>query len=119
MRQYSASGAVAAAVVAVSLLTTAHADDRTRKCTPVDVGVFENRLHVQCEPLNGQAYTTQIRYYAMKMSDSEQFDATLQLLLMAKAHDRPLRLSFDDADYASVPGCQGGDCRRLRWVSMR
>ena len=97
----------------------AQADTRSRACKPVEVAVFGNRLHVRCEPINGQAYTSELRYYAMKLDNSVQVQATLDLLLMAKANNRSLTIRFDENDYQSVPGCQGGDCRRLVWAAMR
>lgn len=112
---------LAALTLATGLATSLPADasNRTRVCKPATVGVFSNRIHVRCEAIGGQAYTEDIRYYAMKLDDSPQVQATLQLLLMAKAHNRQLSISFDESDYKSVPGCQGSNCRRLRWASMR
>lgn len=107
------------AMTVLSSLSTAQADTRTRVCQPVEVAVFQNRLHVRCAPISEQAYTSDIRYYAMKLDNSVQVQATLDLLLMAKANNRALAIRFDEGDYQSVPGCQGGDCRRLVWAAMR
>ena len=111
--------AIATSVFSIVSALPADASNRTRVCKPENVGVFNNRIHVKCAPISGQAYTSDIRYYAMKLTDTPQVTATLQLLLFAKAHNRQLSISFDESDYQSVPGCQGGDCRRLRWVTMK
>ncbi|MEL7108246.1 MAG: hypothetical protein AAGJ68_00745 [Pseudomonadota bacterium] len=110
---------VLALTVSIATSLPADASNRTRVCKPATVGVFSNRIHVRCESINGQGYTEDIKYYAMKLDDSPQVQATLQLLLMAKANNRELSINFDESDYNSIPGCQGSNCRRLRWASMR
>ena len=92
---------------------------QSRDCKPVEVAVMQNRLHVRCAPISGRAYTLDILYYAMAFGgESTQSALTLDLLLAAKAAGRDLRVWFDMSDYASVPGCQGSNCRRLHAVAM-
>jgi hypothetical protein len=92
---------------------------QARDCKPEEVAVLENRLHVKCAAIAGQAYTRDIPYYAMALGrDSRQVAFTLDLLLAAKAAGRSLRIWFDMSDYASVPGCRGSDCRRLHGAAM-
>lgn len=100
---------------------TAHAAQiEYRTCKPVEVAVFKTRFHVRCEPIDGKAYTGDIKYYAAPI-DARQphLRYMLETLIAAKAHGRTLRIRFDFDDYDSVSGCKGSDCRRLVSVAMR
>lgn len=93
---------------------------KVRNCKPVEVAVFSNRIHVKCAVIQGQAYTGDIPYYAMKNSTTDlRVLQTLQLLISAKERGKTLRIWADMADYKSVPGCKGSDCRRLSAVALR
>ncbi|MEH6605379.1 MAG: hypothetical protein V7711_07350 [Pseudomonadales bacterium] len=111
------------AICAVSLLiicSTSAQAAQSRSCTPIEVGVFSNRIHVKCAAIKGKAYTKDIPYYAMALKNgSLQVQLTLELLVTAKAHKRNLTIWVDMADYKSVPGCLGSDCRRLIAVAIK
>jgi len=86
----------------------------SRTCRVDQVGVFGNRIHVKCAPIAGTAYTSAIPYYAMAINtDARVIDSVIALAIAAKQTNKPLVVQFDMADYASVPGCQGNNCRKL------
>ena len=115
--------AMAASLTAITYMasgTAAAEDIVSRACSPTEVAVFSNRIHVRCAPIEGQGWTKDIPFYAMPLSpNSKQLEYTLHLLAAAKAADKSLRVWVDRDDYQSVPGCRGGDCRRLVAAAMR
>ena len=93
---------------------------KARDCKPIRIAVFRNRIHVRCAVIKSQAYTADIPYYAMSMEQAgPRLDAIIALLISAQERGRTLRIWADMADYKSVPGCNGSDCRRLTGVSLR
>jgi hypothetical protein len=93
---------------------------KSRNCKPTRIAIFNNRIHVKCAVIKSQAYTADIPYYAMSIKAAgSRLDAIIQLLVSAHERGRTLRIWADMADYKSVPGCNGSDCRRLTGVSLR
>ena len=105
------------------MVTTAAADAaqiKSRNCKVTEVAVFSNRIHVKCAKIDSQPWTGDIPYYAMKMKEgSTRQLMVMDLLVAARTSGRSLRVWVDMADYQSVPGCKGSDCRRLHAVALR
>ena len=92
----------------------AEAATMSRLCKVDQVGVMNNRIHIKCAPLADKAYTKDIPYYAMNLTeDARKVDNIIALAIAAKQINKPLVVWFDWDDYRSVPGCQGNDCRKL------
>lgn len=99
--------------------TSANAARQTRMCAVDQVGVMENRIHIKCTPIEGQAQTQAIYYFAMNLSeDARKVDNIIALAIAAKQLRKPLVLAFEHDDYKSVPGCQGSNCRKLLAVAL-
>ena len=93
---------------------------KSRDCKPTRIAIFKNRIHVKCAVIKSQAYTADIPYYAMSIEAAgPRLTAIIQLLVSAQERGRTLRIWPDMADYKSVPGCNGSNCRRLTGVSLR
>lgn len=106
--------AAAFCVAAFFGTTSAEAARQPRSCDVDQVGVMENRIHIKCVPIEGQANTQAIYYFAMSLSeDSRKVDNVIALAIAAKQTRKPLVIAYDTADYKSVPGCDGSNCRRL------
>jgi hypothetical protein len=91
----------------------------SRTCNVDQIGVFTNRIHIKCVPIQGTAYTNEIEYYAMAItSDARVIDNVIALAIGAKQTNKPLVIQFDMDDYKSVPGCQGHDCRKLTGAAL-
>jgi hypothetical protein len=98
--------------------TPVHAASKARLCKVDHVAVIEKRLHVKCVP-EQEAYTREITYYAMLLTEPVvKTEAVIMMAMESKKLNKPVRIWFDDADYASVPGCQGSDCRRLLGLAL-
>lgn len=89
----------------------------SRSCNVDQVGVYANRIHLKCIPDPQRAYTGDIRYYAMAITGDARVlgvvENVVALAIAAKQTNKPMVIQFDMADYRSVPGCQGNDCRKL------
>lgn len=93
---------------------------KSRDCKPVAIAIFKNRIHLKCAVIKSKAYTADIPYYAMSVKEAGgRLDALIQLMVSAQERGRTLRIWADMADYKSVPGCNGSNCRRLTGVSLR
>lgn len=113
-RNLKAIAVAAVAFTAAGWTNNASAATVSRMCSVDQVGVFGNRVHVKCAPENDKAYTRDIRYYAMAISqDAKVVDNIVRVAIGAKQTNKPLVIWFDMDDYRSVPGCQGSDCRKL------
>lgn len=95
------------------------AQSDSRQCYVDQVAVFSNRIHLKCNPDKQKAYTSDILYYAMAISeDAKLIDNVIALAIGAKQTNKPLVIWFAPNDYRSVPGCQGNNCRRLSAVAL-
>jgi hypothetical protein len=82
-------------------------------CTPFDVGVWIQRVHVRCTTtvnIGGNV----ISWWAYPTSDSAGASRFLSLFETAKATGTTLTLYYDAADLSgSTFGCGSTDCRRI------
>jgi len=79
-------------------------------CTPGNVMVFYNRVHVKCvETVGG------IQYFAAPTTDAAHVSRVLTILSTALAAGRQLSIIYDPADTSgSAFGCAAGDCRIIQ-----
>lgn len=97
----------------------AEAATQQRDCLVDSIAVIEQRMHIKCVPIPANAYTGEITYYAMPVSEgSPKVDSVVMLAIESKRRNKAMKILFDMADYASVPGCLGHNCRRLRGAVM-
>lgn len=91
----------------------------TRLCIVDQVAVIDQRVHIKCNPDPSKAYTKDITHYAMPFSAGDApAETVVALAIASKQLNKPLVLWFDMDDYASVPGCLGSNCRRLRGAGL-
>ncbi len=97
----------------------AEAATKGRLCNVDHVAVISSRIHVKCTPNAKEGYTSDLRYYAMKLSEPRvKIDNIIKMAIESKRMKKPVRLWFDPNDYQSVPGCQGSNCRRLKGLAL-
>ena len=95
------SSAVAAAAPEANVWTT---------CTPVNVTVFTNRVHVKCAQSASGIY-----YFASSTQDAASAARFLSILGTAQAAGRTLSIWYNPADTSGAAwGCQSNDCRRMQ-----
>ena len=76
-------------------------------CTPSNLAVFDNRIHVKCaESVGG------IQFFALSTADSAKAARVLSVINSAIVTGRPLFIFYDPADTSGASiGCQSNDCR--------
>lgn len=101
-------------LVALSLLATPALADGAN-CTPNQVGVFANRIHVRCAASTAGG----IYFFALPTSDSAYSSRMLSLFTTALAGGRPLYIDYNPSTTAgSSLGCLSSDCRLINWTAM-
>lgn len=82
-------------------------------CTPADVGVFIQRVHVRCT-VTVNVGGNLVAYWAYPASDSAGASRFLSLFETAKATGTNITIYYDPADLSgSTFGCGNSDCRRI------
>jgi len=81
----------------------------TTTCTPIQVAVFSNRIHVRCAaPVGG------ISYFAFPTSNAVNADRVLGMLEEAQIAHRNLTIWYDpNATSGTSYGCLASDCRPI------
>lgn len=89
-------------------LNLAAAAEINVSCEPIGVGVFENRVHVECaNPLAGV-----IRYFAVSTENTGKSGRLLNAFTAAYVSGRPLTLTVNVSDISGANfGCLSNDCR--------
>lgn len=102
--------------VALTLsLASAPALADSASCTPANVAVYPNRIHVKCSA----SVAGGIWYFALSTSDAAHTNRTLSLLTTALAGGRPLSIDYNPSTTAGTAiGCLSSDCRLINWVAM-
>jgi hypothetical protein len=115
-------GAAASMVLALFGMSAANAQQpssatvpaATTVCTPVNVGVFDARIHVRCS-----VAVSGIIYFAAPTSNNNRAARLLAILSMAIAASHNLTIYYDPADTSgSAVGCQTSDCRLIQSVEL-
>ena len=112
---------VAAGLVASAIGFAAPADAASmqRDCLVDSVAVIADRMHIKCVPIQANAYTGQIPYYAMNLREGPaKIEGIIMLAIESKRRNKAMKIHFDMADYQSVPGCEGHNCRVLTGAIM-
>ena len=82
-------------------------------CTPFDVGVFIQRVHVRCT-VAANVGGNLVSWWAYPTSDSAGASRFLSLFETAKATGTNITIYYDPADLTgSTFGCGNSDCRRI------
>lgn len=85
----------------------------TRSCTPIEVGDFQNRIHVRCSTA-----VNSISFYALATNDNNRAARVLAILSGAWLGGHNLTIWYDPADLSGASlGCQNADCRLLVWAA--
>ena len=96
-------------------LTSLPALADSASCTPSNVAVLSNRIHVKC----AASVAGGIWYFALPTSDSAHANRTLSLLTTALAGGRPLSIDYNPSSTAGTSiGCLSSDCRLINWIAM-
>ncbi|WP_164013924.1 hypothetical protein [Pyxidicoccus trucidator] len=103
-----------ALVLGLSLTSLPALADST-SCTPSNVAVLSNRIHVKC----AASAAGGIWYFALPTSDSAHANRTLSLLTTALAGGRTLSIDYNPSSTAGTSiGCLSSDCRLINWIAM-
>jgi|ERR1044072_157315 hypothetical protein len=105
----SASSPDAAAAEQPAVASAPLAAAATTTCTPIQVAIFSNRIHVRCAaPVGG------ISYFAFPTSNATQADRYLSMLLDAQVAHRNLTVWYDPNTTSGTSyGCLASDCRPI------
>ena len=92
--------------------------------TPMNVAVFNSRVHVFCAtttPIGGTALSTAIQYFAVPTSpDSASASRYLSMFQSSSISGKTLWLFLDPNDTSgSSFGCGSGDCRVIYGAELR
>ena len=89
-----------------------------RACLVDSVAVIETRMHIKCAPA-ASGLGRDVTYYAMNLSEgATKVHGLIALAIESKRRNKAMHLWYDEADYASVKGCLGNNCRRLIGAAM-
>ncbi len=111
----SASMAFCAATSAYAQeLSSPPAPTDTTVCTPVNVGVFDARVHVRCS-----VGVSGVFYFAASTSNNNRAARILAMLSTAVAASHDVRIYYDPADTSGTSiGCAASDCRLIQSVEL-
>lgn len=87
-------------------------------CTPVEVGVYSNRVHVKCASyaLDGTA----IWFFAVPTSDTGNSNRFLTTANSALVSGRPLAVLYNAGDTSGAAwGCAADNCRSIWGFLLR
>lgn len=107
------------AVLALTLLWfsgAAHGQQRFAPCKPVEVAVFTERIHVQCEvPVAGG-----FSFFAAPTSEPKFANRALSVILAAQLGGKVVSVLYDPKDTSGekTMGCLLKDCRPLLGIVM-
>ena len=100
--------------VSLGLTAPAEAAQAFHTCKSIDVGTFNNRVHVRCDKGVGA-----VVFFAAPTANSAHAARILAVLLAAHSGDNRMRILYDTASSSGVGfGCAAHDCRRILAVSV-
>jgi len=80
-------------------------------CTPTEVAVFPERIHVKCSS-SATDGTANIWFWALSTSDAQRANRFLSTATTSLVSGRTLRFSFKPGDTSGAAfGCLAKDCR--------
>ncbi len=83
-------------------------------CTPDNVAVFSNRIHIRCN----ESYSG-IRYFAYPTSNAASSARFLSILTSAQVSGHTVQVRYDPADTSGVSyDCAASDCRPFDAVAL-
>jgi len=96
-------------LLALALTPAAQADDIT--CTPLEVSVFPERVHVRCTTAVGDGGDS-IIFWAVSTADADNANRFITLATTALVAGRDLVLGYTPGDTSgTVFGCGANNCR--------
>jgi hypothetical protein len=102
----------------LGVAATAYAQAAT--CRTVEVAVYNDRIHVTCDPAGRTDAYSLIRYFAMPTADAARAERALLLLLMAHQNRKTVLI---DANWSNGSGqafgCQASDCVAINGLVVR
>jgi len=103
---------LASAIFLASAIITPALADEWYYCKPIDVSVYPERIHVQCDkPTSGG-----IAFFAIPTASADPAHVArmLSVLLVARATGKTVGVLYNPADTSGTDfGCKAEDCRRL------
>ncbi|MBT8401695.1 MAG: hypothetical protein KJO98_14550 [Rhodothermia bacterium] len=104
----------AVALLASLGLASAPAYAVETSCTPLNVIVFTNRVHIKCEESVGG-----ISFFAASTADAAHVARVLSVISTATVAGRPVTVFYDPADTSGTAiGCAANDCRLIQAVGF-
>jgi hypothetical protein len=89
--------------------------DTTANCSPLEVTIFKNRLHIRCA-----ADSKGIAFFAVSSTDASFSEHVLKLALEAQGSKRSLVIAYESDDFSGVKfGCLAKDCRAIQAITIR
>ena len=83
-------------------------------CTPSNVIVFSNRVHIKCVEIVGG-----IQYFAAPTADAAHVARVLSIISTATVAGRTVIVFYNPADTSGTSiGCQANDCRLIQSVGF-
>lgn len=83
-------------------------------CTPLNVVVFTNRVHIKCQESVGG-----ISFFAASTADAAHVARVLSVISTATVAGRPVTVFYDPADTSGTAiGCAAVDCRLIQAVGF-
>jgi hypothetical protein len=90
-------------------------------CTILDLSVFNNRIHVNCQPGVG-GIPAAIHYFTLPTGTAAQArlaNRTLSLLTVAWAFGEQPRIQWLESSTNLPGGCNAADCRVIDFVTLQ
>jgi hypothetical protein len=88
------------------------ANEGPAACNVVEIGAFSNRVHVQCAPSIGNSFNGDFRPFYATEANSPMAQQLITLAAMARAANKPLRLTVR-RNTGLPAGCLASDCGRV------
>jgi hypothetical protein len=88
-------------------------------CTPMEVAVFANRIHIRCSASHSDGGST-IWFWAVPTSDAQWANRVLSTATTGMVAGRKLYLTFTPGDTSGQDfGCLAKDCRTITVIGLR
>lgn len=106
---------ILALVVTCLLAPALWASPTTFGCNPIEVAVFDNRVHVRCSPTAGT-----IGFFAVSTANADKAARFQDLATSALINNKVLVIFFDSFDLSGGAfGCNTANCRNATGVLLK